>query len=253
MHKSGGEQKMRTEIIYEDKDVLVIYKPAGLATQSARVGQADVVSELKSYLVQRSAGKGTARERNVPYLGIIHRLDQPVEGLLVFGKNKSASAKLTEQLRAGEGLLTKRYYAVVCGKPAADEARLVDEMYKDTNGKAQIPGKTDAKIADAKPAILEYRLLKSIGISEKEVSLVDISIETGRFHQIRAQMAHAGLPLLGDAKYGNEETMLLSGELSVRNVALCAYGLEFMHPVTKEKKQFRIKPRADVFSKFDHK
>lgn len=244
---------MRTEIVYEDKDVLVIYKPAGLATQSARVGQADVVSELKNYLVRQSGGEGTARERCVPYLGIIHRLDQPVEGLLVFGKNKRASASLTEQLCEGEGFLSKHYYAVVCGKPAEVEARLVDEMYKDVNGKAQILKTIDAKIADAKTAILEYRLLKSIGISEKKVSLMDISIETGRFHQIRAQMAHAGLPLLGDAKYGNEETAALSGELGVRNVALCAYSLEFMHPVTKEKKQFRIMPRADVFSKFDYK
>lgn len=244
---------MRTEIIYEDKDVLVIYKPAGLATQSARVGQADVVSELKNYLVRQLGGTDRARERSAPYLGIIHRLDQPVEGLLVFGKNKKASANLTEQLRDGEGLLSKHYYAVVCGKPSADRARLVDEMYKDANSRAQILGKTDAKIADAKPAILEYCLQKSIDIWEKKISLMDISIETGKFHQIRAQMAHAGLPLLGDAKYGNEETAALSGELGVRNVALCAYSLEFMHPATKEKKQFRIKPRGDVFSKFDHK
>ena len=102
---------MKTQIVYEDNDIVVINKPAGLATQTARVGQPDVVSELKNYL--RS-----------PYLGIIHRLDQPVEGLLVFAKNKRAAAALSTQLQSTEGVLNKQYYAVFCGKPAAEKGRL---------------------------------------------------------------------------------------------------------------------------------
>ena len=98
---------MRTEILYEDNSVLVIRKPAGLAVQSARIGQADVVSELKSYLAkQAGAGQGE------PYLAVIHRLDQPVEGVLVFAKEKKAAAALTKQL--SDGTLNKHYYAVLC-------------------------------------------------------------------------------------------------------------------------------------------
>lgn len=221
---------MRTEIIYEDAAIVIARKPAGLATQTAKVGQQDMVSELKNYLAAGQRGK-------VPYLGVIHRLDQPVEGLLVFAKEKSAAAALTKQL--AQGTLHKQYYAVICGKPCRDTGELVDYLYKDNAGKAQLVTGRQAEFPEAKKAVLQYKITEEIS-SNKGLFLADIHIDTGRFHQIRAQMAHASMPLLGDSKYGSEASLALSRELGIRNVALCAYCIELIHPVTKKKMKFTI-------------
>ncbi|MDE6639489.1 MAG: RluA family pseudouridine synthase [Acetatifactor sp.] len=281
---------MKTEIIYEDKDLLVIRKPAGLATQTARVGQADVVSELKNYI----AASGTAEP---PYLGIIHRLDQPVEGLLVFAKNRKTAAALTKQL-GGQGedcTLNKRYYAVLCGKPSEKEGELVDYIYKDMQktGKAVIienytedsgndGGKGSVNAKDSrkkhggntvdpgdgrgkpeapagsrsgitpKKAVLQYRILQTVRTtSGEDISLADIRIETGRFHQIRAQMAHAGMALLGDDKYADEAVKACSRGLGIRTVALCAGSIAFVQPVTGERLHFETRPRSKAFSFFE--
>lgn len=233
---------MRIEIVFEDSDVAVVYKPAGLATQTAKVGQADAVSELKKYLAGQAPGQ--------PYLGVIHRLDQPVEGLLVFAKNKKAAAVLTAQLRGdGEGLLHKRYYAVVCGKPTMEEGVLVDYLRRDGNGRAVIVEEKAAEAEPPKRAALRYQLLETTeDTSGEALSLLDITLETGRFHQIRAQMAHAGTPLLGDVKYGEERSLAISRRLGIKNVALCACELEFLHPVTRRRQHFRIQPRNEAFS-----
>lgn len=236
---------MRTSIQYEDKDILVVYKPAGLATQTSKVGQADVVSELKNYL------KGG-------YVGVVHRLDQPVEGVLVFGKNKASAAALTAQL--SKGTLNKHYYAVICGQPAETEAELVDYLTKTSDNRAQV----SESGGEAKKAVLNYQVLESVDVTESiaadvsdssiagnaRIALTDIHIETGRFHQIRAQMSHAGFPLLGDQKYGTELSGQLSKELNVRNVALCACELTLEHPVTHKKMNFQIKPQGIIFSRF---
>ena len=242
---------MRTEIIYEDKELLVIRKPAGLATQSAGVGQADVVSELKNYLACTNGAKGQ------PYLGIIHRLDQPVEGLLVFAKNKNAAAVLTKQLGGQEnsGLLNKQYYAVFCGKPSEKEGVLVDYMYKGPDGKAVIVNKKSvAENSEGQrgaKAVLQYRILETVTISTgEELSLADIHIETGRFHQIRAQMANAGMALLGDVKYGDEVSENCSARLGIRTVALCAYKIAFSHPASGKLLCFETKPETKAFSFF---
>ena len=304
---------MKTEIIYEDANILVCYKPAGLPVQTAKVGQMDMVSELKNYL-------------HSAYLGIIHRLDQPVEGLLVFAKDKKSAAKLSAYLQ--EGTLNKQYYGVICGKPSAPGGELVDYLKKEidravvvteayqeaksgntdrrnpdvTKDKMNVASKTvsrknvQAAIENSvQQAVLQYQVMKSrnfqeeqyqapfnivstagaikdhncIGAQKQEqealpvgrtekvenpedkgaaLSLLDIHIDTGRFHQIRAQLSHAGMPLLGDSKYGNEESLLLSRQLAVRNVALCAYKIEFLHPVTGERKVFEIAPKGKIFS-----
>ena len=284
---------MRVKIIFEDKDIIVIYKPAGLATQTAKVGQKDAVSELKNYLAKQSAAAGgskgqpnagqefhakqPSKANGQPYLGIIHRLDQPVEGLLVFAKNKKAAASLTSQLSGNaEGLLNKHYYAVVCGKRMEKAGELVDYLDKDETGRAVIVPCETAKESKedgnkesemwyggsevagksriGKVAILHYRQKGTArSLSGESFSLLDVTIETGRFHQIRAQLAHAGMPILGDKKYGDEKSRLLSEELHIRNVALCAYSLEFVHPVTGALKSFLIQPESDVFSCFDGK
>lgn len=227
---------MKTEIIYEDKELLVARKPAGLATQTARVAQADVVSELKNYLKS-------------PYLGVVHRLDQPVEGLLVFARTKKAAAELSKQL--GEGTLHKQYYAVICGKPVREQGELVDYLYKDVqNGGRAIVVDEQERLhrSDAKKAVLQYRLLQYA--EETDLSLMEIHIDTGRFHQIRAQMSHAGMALLGDGKYGDEAARKKGRESGVGNAALCAYRIEFRHPEKKRRMCFQIKPEGRAFFPF---
>lgn len=225
---------MKTHIIQEDRDILVCHKPAGLAVESAAVGRMDMVSELKNYLKS-------------PYLGVIHRLDQPVEGLLVFAKNQKAAADLSRQLQ--QNTMNKEYYAAVCGQPSCDEAALVDYLQKDHKTHT-------AKVAEmgaqgAKEAILTYRILQTYTWKGCTVSLLHVQIKTGRFHQIRAQLAHAGTPILGDRKYGSETSLALSQTLGVKNAALCACSLEFIHPVTGEAMSFRITPDAEVFRLFE--
>lgn len=228
---------MRTKIIYEDEHIIVVQKPSGLATQTAKVGQADVVSELKKYLGN-------------PYLGVIHRLDQPVEGLLVFSKTRQTAAGLTKQLSTG--MLNKKYYAVVCGKPKAQNAELVDYLLKDQDNRAKIVTGEEKEYPEAKKAILKYRVLHELSTPQK-LALLDIHIETGRFHQIRAQMAHAGLPLLGDVKYGDEQAKKIAEDLGVRSVALCAYELSLIHPVTRKKLEFQVQPDNMAFCMEDFK
>ena len=228
---------MKTEIIYEDKELLVVHKPAGLATQTAKVGQADVASELKNYMKN-------------PYLGMVHRLDQPVEGLLVFAKTKTAAAALSRELAGGT--LNKQYYAVICGKPAKERGELADYLYKDVQktGRAIVIEEQELfRCPDAKKALLQYRLLQYN--EEHDLSLMEIHIDTGRFHQIRAQMSHAGMALLGDVKYADEVTKKRARELGVEHTALCACRLDFLHPVNKQQLHFRIKPEGRAFTFFD--
>lgn len=254
---------MLTEIVYEDREVLVARKPAGLAAQTARVGQQDMVSELKNYLARGGTMSHGPEGKEEPYLGIVHRLDQPVEGLLVFAKNRKASRILAEQLRqGGEGSFSKHYRAVLCGIPARREGTLEDYLSKEsvTLGKGQeyraviVASIQDAESlprtapAGASAAKLEYRILQEQ--EEKGLSLADISLHTGRFHQIRAQMAHAGMPLLGDMKYGDERVRALAKSEGIRFVALCAYSLEFRHPASGKRMAFRTEPRNPAFSFF---
>lgn len=232
---------MQTQIVYEDEAVLVIRKPAGLATESAGIGQKDVVSELKNYVAKKNPVK-------MPYLGVVHRLDQPVEGLLVFAKTKKAAENLTAQL--GKGTLKKEYLAVVCGKVPENTGRLVDYLAKE-KGMAVVRDTADAqaeKAADpqAKKAVLTY----TKKAETKELTLLAVQIETGRFHQIRTQLSHAGFPILGDEKYGSEESKELSREKRIRFTALCAASLSFRHPVTGKTMAFTQAPQNPAFAEF---
>lgn len=252
------------KIIYEDKHILVCAKPPGLAVQTARVGQQDLISQLKNHL----AGSG----EKAPYLGVIHRLDQPVEGLLVFGRTKEATAKLSRQLQ--DGTLRKQYYGVICGIPAVKSGELVDYLEKDSAaGKAEVvtgymkekhfmkegyfmkEEHSRERFPDAKKAVLQYGIVQETTIPFP-AALANIRIDTGRFHQIRAQMAHAGMPLMGDHKYAvteeehSGEILEISRSAGVKNVALCAYQISFLHPVSGKRMDFEVKPEGEVFSWF---
>ena len=216
-------------IQYEDQELLVVYKPAGLATQSARVTSPDLVSSVTRHL------KGAP-------VYVVHRLDQPVEGLLVLAKTKQAAAGLSKQLQAGT--LNKQYYALVYrgAEELPKEGTLADHLWKNPQTqKAEIVTQASGK---GKQTKLQYRVLAG----KDDIALLDVRIETGRFHQIRAQLAHAGFPILGDQKYGTQTSMERSKELGIKNVSLFAYALTFTHPKTGKHMEFQVKTQNPAIS-----
>ena len=210
--------------------MLVLRKPAGFPVQSARPGQPDLVSEVKNY---------RAKKKEEPYVGLIHRLDQPVEGVMVMAKTREAAAHLSRQV---QGHLTdKEYMAIVCRKDEAgsvfrdlpDEGTLEDYLLRDgkTNTSKVVPAKTPG----AKKASLSYRILKRN--EKRDRCLVRIQLHTGRHHQIRVQFSHAGWPLYADNKYGLADQ---TGHYCP--VALCSCRIGFVHPDTGERMEFEIEP-----------
>lgn len=230
---------MRTQILHEDKDILVCYKPAGIPTQTKQTMQMDVESELKNYL------KGKP-------VYVVHRLDQPVEGILVFGKTKAAAASLSKQLSSDE--MNKEYRAVVLGTMTEKQGTLINYLKKEVKGNLSKVAKesdTEAKYAELSyEVIAESDEIAEANISEgslNKISLLKIRLKTGRHHQIRVQLAAANHPLLGDQKYADEKTIELSKQNGIRNVALCAAKLHFLHPVTKQKMEFEVSPKGLPF------
>lgn len=240
------DTKMKSEIIYEDHGIIVIYKPAGLPVQTAQLGTVDCVSELKNYLHYQKAKAGDS------YLGLIHRLDQPVEGLLVFAKTRAAAANLSTQMAGG--MMQKKYYAMVCAGPGQQQntwQQLEDYLVKDSGSSM---ARVTKKQPQAKHAVLRYRFVTeetAVGTknvqNELHIKQVEIELETGRFHQIRVQMAHHGMPLLGDLKYGTQESNMISRQRGICNVALCAYRLECKNPLTGKGEVWECKPRNPAF------
>ena len=220
---------MRTKIIYEDKDLLVCHKPAGLAVESAGIGQMDMVSELKNYLKSS-------------YLGVVHRLDQPVEGLLVFAKNKATAAALSRQPQ--KDILNKEYLAVVCGQPLMQEAKLVDYLLKDNKTRSACVVMQGQQ--GAKEAVLTYCVLQT----GEKASLLSVKLQTGRFHQIRAQLSHMGHPILGDRKYASALSTEVSQTVHASNVALCANKVTFKHPTIGKTMAFEAEPTEGAFALF---
>ncbi len=218
---------MNLRILHEDEHVIVCYKPAGIATQTAKTGVQDMESLLKNYLYKK--------EKKMPYVAVIHRLDQPVEGILVFAKTPFAAKELNKGLQgAGFG---KYYKAVLCGVPKEKKATLEDYLVKDGKTNTSRVAVKDEK--EAKKAVLTYEVLKKAD----DKCLVQVKLETGRHHQIRVQMANMGCPIWGDTKYNTSENV----DKSWKNIALCAYHLEFVHPKTKKKMVFEIEPEGEGF------
>lgn len=228
------------KIIYEDKDIIVCHKMAGLPVQTGKIDAVDLVSELKNYLMKSQS----AKQLKEPYLGVVHRLDQPVEGVILFAKNQAAAGALSKHLTTG--MMNKCYYAVAAGVAECGQGVLTDYLVKDAKTNASSVTTKDK----GKESKLEYTLLGKAVVDDKTYALYDIHLLTGRHHQIRVQMANANLPLLGDRKYGSETSNELSTKLNVKNVALCAYKLEFIHPTTKKKTEFKIKPEGKIFEQF---
>ena len=214
----------RIRIVFEDDVLIVCHKYPGIAVQTAALGQADMVSELKKYL----AGQG---EKN-PYLAVVHRLDQPVEGLLVFAKTEAAAASLSKQVQDHD--FTKEYTAQVYGKMPQKQGELTDFLVKDA--RSNISRVVSEKDKNGKRSVLGYEVSEE---TEKTQTL-RILLKTGRHHQIRVQLSHAGCPILGDTKYGTEEAKRYAVEQGIKQLCLCASRLEFTHPVTGKQLQFTV-------------
>ena len=211
------------DIIYEDEQILVCRKHSGMAVQSARVGQMDLESELRNY-------------RNGNYIGIVQRLDQPVEGVLVFGKTPQATAWLNKQHQ--NGMMKKEYLAVFTGTPVKEKQGIWED-YLIKDGKTNTSRVTGKKDRMAKKAVLSYRIMDW----RDDRGLAEIRLGTGRHHQIRVQLSHEGLPLLGDRKYNP------SGEKGT-SLGLCSSCLEFKHPRTGKMMKFETEPQGSAFLDF---
>lgn len=223
------------KILYEDPEILAVVKPAGVESQSARRFAPDMVSQIKKYLVINKM----CTPGKEPYVGVIHRLDKPVSGVMVYAKTKNAAAKLSSQLQNGK--MKKIYQAVVCGKPVDNVENLVDYLKQSVDGNySQV---VDKGMKDAKRAELSYRLVRTVREEERELSLLEIRLMTGRHHQIRVQCAAHGLPLWGDAKYN-------PGFSGQSPLALCAVSLAFPHPSTGRIMEVSMKPSGGAFEKF---
>lgn len=219
---------MNLTILYEDTHIIVTHKPAGIATQTRRVGEPDMVSLLKNHLSKQTP------QKQPPYLAVIHRLDQPVEGLLVFAKTPFAAKELNRQLlQNGFG---KHYKALLCGTPDIERGTLTDYLVKDN--RANTSCVCSHETTNAKKAVLHYRILPNQGALDAALSLAEITLDTGRHHQIRVQMTHLGCPILGDTKY-NPRPFLPGARTPL---ALCADKLTFLHPKTKKQMLFEIAP-----------
>ncbi len=218
--KEGNVKMEKYRVLYEDRELYVLWKASGTAVQSARASVPDIMSMLRNERLERG-------DRN-PYLGLVNRLDQPVEGLFLVAKTEQAAADLSRQIR--DHVHTEKWYeAAVCGKLPKKKGTLVDNLLKDgrTNSSRVVPAGTKG----AKRCALAYEVLEE----REDRSFLRIRLLTGRHHQIRVQLAHAGAPIAGDRKYGEAEP-------GCRQLCLCACELRFMHPKTKKKMDFRVEP-----------
>lgn len=229
-------------ILYEDRDVIVVVKPAGVEAQSARRFAPDMVSEIRKHLViNKICTKGKE-----PYVAVIHRLDKPVSGIMVYGLTKKAAAALSEQVQNRK--MEKCYEAVVCGKPVENVDKFVDYLRKSVDGNySQV---VEKGISDAKRAELSYEVKGSAETETGPLTLVRIRLMTGRHHQIRVQFAAHSLPLYGDGRYNP----VFSGSVPPAGrkapLALCAVSLAFVHPTTGKRMEFAIRPEGGAFEKF---
>lgn len=206
---------MKIDVLYEDNHVIAVYKPAGMLTQGDKSKDPNLMDEVKKYLKEKYKKPGNV------FLGLVHRLDRPVSGVILFAKTSKGASRLSEQFR--EHTIEKTYHALVLGKPNGKV--LVNYLAKDTARK-----KADIKTEQGQFAELKYEVVALYG----SYSLVKIFLKTGRFHQIRAQFSFAGFPVLGDTKYGAPFV------LPDKSIALCATSVAFTLPTKDERKTISV-------------
>ncbi len=213
---------IRLNILYEDNHIIVVYKYPGMLSQSDNTQDLDMLSLIKIYLKERYHKPGQA------YVGLVHRLDRPVGGVMVYAKTSKAASRLSEQIRSKQ--MIKKYYAIIHGCMKEKYGILQNKIEKLDNKKVLLD------TPSGKDALLKYEIIRTIN----NYSLVDITLLTGRYHQIRLQFSSRNHPLYGDYLYGAKNE---------KNLALIAYSLTFLHPVTKEKLTFEIDINNTYFGK----
>ncbi len=218
-------------ILHEDNSILVVVKPQNIPSQADKSGDLDLLTLLKKYIKTSRNKEGNA------YLGLVHRLDRPTGGVMVFAKNSKAAERMSSQIAEGE--MTKQYLATVVGVPREKKGVLVNYLKKNpltNNVYVATVGDHDAKRAE-----LSYQVLEA----QEKLSLVKVQLGTGRSHQIRVQFSAINCPVFGDVRYGGD---IIKGY----NLALWAYRLEFNHPITKERMVFAAyPPSGEPWKRFD--
>ena len=208
------------KVLYEDNHIITVFKPAGLLTQPDSSGGKSLIDEVKKYLKDRHQKPGNV------FLGLVHRLDRNVSGIVLFGKTSKGASRLSEQFRSHE--IKKIYHAIVEGELTPKNGKLIHFSKKDEEHRIAVISKSPQAGYDQLE--LDYEMVKS----NKNYSLVKVNLKTGRFHQIRAQFSAIGYPIVGDSKYGSKE------KAKDNNIALCATEVEFKTATTDEIKNIRI-------------
>lgn len=216
------------EILHLDNHLMVVNKPPGLLVQADRTGDTDLITLAKAYLKERFSKPGNV------FVGLVHRLDRPASGVMVLARTSKAAARLSDQFR--RHLPEKDYLAIVAGTLRG--AGVSEVHLRPGRGRVEV---TDATAEGARAASLQWRAIAE----EDRLTLVAVRLKTGRKHQIRAQMAYMGHPILGDILYGARR------ELDGRNLALHAFSLGFTHPTRKEWVRWTAAPPANWGRRFD--
>ena len=235
--------------IYEDNDILVCHKPAGVATEGSKAYAMDIVSAARNYLARKNGRTGKP-----PYVATVHRLDQPVEGVVVLAKTKKAAGDISDQIK--KRTTGKYYYALCYGSFPDDKGKLIDYLIRKEDGLAAVVSEEEKNTlkdsvitmengekvrtvaGDVKKAALEYEVVKRTD----NTTLLRIKLLTGRFHQIRVQLSHYGYPILGEKSYGSEESVRFSEENAINDICLVSYKFELKHPTNGKRMCFEIKP-----------
>lgn len=212
----GRNNPMEIKVLYEDNHLIAVYKPAGILVQGDKSGDSSLLDEVKSHI------KRTYNKPGNVFLGLIHRLDRNVDGVVLFAKTSKGASRLSEQFR--NHTIKKEYHAWVHGIVKEKSATLINFLRHDENQNKTTVGD------DGDKAELSYEVIKTKG----EFTLLKIILKTGRHHQIRVQLSHIGHPIVGDAKYGSKL------QLPDQKVALTATSLSFETATTKEQKTISL-------------
>ena len=220
---------MDLKILYEDNHIIVCYKPRGILSQADNTSSLDMLTLLKEYIKEKYNKPGSV------FLGLVHRLDRNTDGVMVFARTSKAAKRLSEGIKNNN--FHKKYLAVVEGMIEGSRT-LTDMLYYDENKKKSFI----IKKKDSKEAILTYNFVDYVNGK----TLLDISLKTGRHHQIRCQLSNIGHPIVGDVKYGS--TIAVGDKY-----ALTAYSLSFIHPTKKEEMVFKYIPDDSFYKEFNIK
>ena len=212
----------KLNVIYEDNHIIVVEKPVNIPSQGDKTGDIDMLTIVKDYIKEKYNKPGEV------YLGLVHRLDRPVGGVMVFAKTSKAASRLSEQVRVKD--FKKKYLVIVDGKMPKNSDTLEDYLLK--NERLNMSKVVDKETKNSKLAKLDYEVIKYD--KELDLSVLKIYLHTGRHHQIRVQLANWGHSIYGDQKYGTRGRG--------KQICLWAYELSIFHPVTKEEMTFKVLP-----------